>query len=46
VALERRGFAVLPPPPGRIFEPRSGRYEIHLPARELQRSTMRLEEAG
>jgi gluconokinase len=46
VALERRGFDVPPPPPGRIFEPRTGRYEIHLHAREVQRSTMRWEEAG
>jgi gluconokinase len=45
LALERLGIEVPAPEPERVVEPREERFSIHLHAREVQRETMRLEEA-
>jgi gluconokinase len=44
VALERLGVAISSAPISHVVEPRAGRYEIHLQAREEQQRQMRIEE--
>ena len=45
VAFERLGLPVPPAPVARVVEPRAGQHEIHLRSREVQRSTMHIQEA-